>query len=105
MAKISTFYSNIFTKNGQKSPISPDKFANFAQNRPIFKDAKNRPNFAGDFCKKVVASLRPKIAHLAKNRHSWERWYLRLDPESQYRLQKVSTIQGKEVYGKYYAER
>ena len=74
MAKISTFYCNIFAKNGQKSPTSPDNFENFAQNRPFFKDAKNRPNFAGDFCKKVVASLTPEIAHLAKNRHSWERW-------------------------------
>ena len=73
MAKISSFCCNIFAKTGQNSPISPADFANFAQNRPFFKDAKNRPNFAGDFCKKVVASLRPKIAHLAKNRHGWER--------------------------------
>ena len=35
MAKISTFYNNIFAKNGQKSPISPDNLANFAQIRPF----------------------------------------------------------------------
>ena len=47
------------------------KIAHFAVT--ISKVTKNRPNFAGDFCKNLIASLTPKIAHLAKIRHSWER--------------------------------
>ena len=57
-----------------KSPILPNYFSNFAQIVNFVKMAKNRPKFAGDFWQNPVATLGPKIAQLAKNRHSWERW-------------------------------
>ena len=44
--------------------------------------AKNRPNFAGDFGKNLIASMTLKIAQMAKIRHGWERWATLLSDES-----------------------
>ena len=55
-----------------KSPIFPIKPSNFAKITHFFFGDFSKSNFVGDFCKKVVANLRPKIADLAKNRQSWQ---------------------------------
>ena len=61
-------------KNHPKSPIFPNKSSNFAKITHFFFGDFSKSNFVGDFCKKVVANLRPKIADLAKNRQSWQLW-------------------------------
>ena len=58
-----------------KSPIFPIKPSNFAKITHFFFGDFSKSNFVGDFCKKVVANLKPKIADLAKNRQSWQHWH------------------------------
>ena len=61
-------------KNDPKSPIFPNKSSNFAKITHFFFGDFSKSNFVGDFCKKLVANLKPKIADLAKNRQSWQHW-------------------------------
>ena len=68
----------------QKSPKIadfPEKSLNFAKITHFFFGDFSKSNFVGDFCKKVVANQKPKIADLAKNRQSWQHWSCLLPTE------------------------